>query len=71
VIDDDAAVLVDRSKNGIGVADVGWLQPDARCRVALDGERWGARVAWTSGDRAGLALMYKLRGPHGPNPNLA
>jgi uncharacterized protein (DUF2235 family) len=61
VIDDDAAVLVDRSKNGIGVADVGWLQPDARCRVALDGERWGARVAWTSGDRAGLALMYKLR----------
>jgi uncharacterized protein (DUF2235 family) len=70
-IDDDEAVLIDRSKGGIGVAEVGWLQPNTRCRVALDGERWGARVAWTAGDRAGLALMYKLRGSGGLSPRLA
>ena len=62
-VDDDEATLVDRSKTGIGIEGIPWLQDNARCRVGLDGERWGARVAWTKGDRAGLALMYKLRQP--------
>ncbi len=71
MIDDDEAVLVDRSTSGIGVAEVGWLQPNTRCRVALDGERWGARVAWTQGDRAGLALLHRLRRPEGRPAELA
>jgi hypothetical protein len=60
-IDDDEGILVDRSPAGICIKGVPWLQPNARCRVTLDGQRWGARVAWTSGDRAGLALTYRLR----------
>jgi hypothetical protein len=70
-VDDDEAVLVDRSAGGVGIKGTPWLQQDARCRVALDGERWGARVAWTNGDRAGLALMYKLRQRGERRPALA
>jgi|GEM_PF-1957079 len=70
-IDEDEAVLIDRSAGGIGIKGVPWLQDNARCRVALDGERWGARVAWTKGNRAGLALMYKLKQAGAPRPALA
>lgn len=70
-VDDDEAVLIDRSAAGLGIKGIPWLQADARCRVGLDGERWGARVAWTEGDRAGLALMYKLRQPAERRPSLA
>lgn len=70
-VDDDEATLVDRSKAGIGIEGIPWLQDNARCRVGLDGERWGARVAWTNGNRAGLALMYKLRQPAEKRPALA
>ena len=69
-VDDDEATLVDRSKTGIGITGLPWLQDNARCRVGLDGERWGARVAWISGERAGLALMYKLRQPAEKRPAL-
>jgi uncharacterized protein (DUF2235 family) len=70
-VDDDEATLVDRSKAGIGIEGIPWLQDNARCRVGLDGERWGARVAWTNGDRAGLALMYRLRQPAEKRPSPA
>lgn len=70
-VDEEEAVLVDRSTGGLGITGLPWLQDDARCRVALDGERWGARVAWTNGDRTGLALMYKLRQPAEQRPALA
>ncbi len=70
MVDDDEAVLIDRSKAGIGIEGVPWLQDNARCKVAFDGERWGARVAWISGNRAGLALMYKLRRPAAQRPAL-
>ncbi len=59
-VDQDQAILVDRSKAGLGVKGVPWLQDSKRCQVTLDDQRWGARVAWVNGDRAGLALMYPL-----------
>ncbi len=71
MVDDDEAVLIDRAAGGIGIADAGWLQPNARCQVTLDDERFGARVAWTNGGRAGLALTYRLRPPAGQPRQLA
>jgi uncharacterized protein (DUF2235 family) len=69
-VDKNEAILIDRSKTGLGVRGVPWLQDAKRCEVALDDERWGARVAWVNGDRAGLALMYQIgEGKVGPSLN--
>lgn len=59
VINGNQATMVDRSNNGIGVADAPWLQDCDRCRLTLDGEIWEAHVAWNRGDRAGIALRYR------------
>jgi uncharacterized protein (DUF2235 family) len=64
MIDDVTAQLVNRSTNGVCVDGVAWLEPNGQCRVTLGEERWGGRVIWVRGDRAGIALRH----PHPVKP---